>query len=382
MSNKPKKNQPQPARLLVYLTLVIALYALPASSQQVHQLLYDNAKWADLNLGGAFTDTSSGLSAFTTGTALHTYYLASDDHVHQLYNVGGGWGDQDLTQLAGGPVAISRSAVTGFALQNFQYVYYVSNNQHIHQLLYNNSLWGDSDLTAQTGGALSSTSTQLAAFATTPNNALHVYYMASTGHIHQLYNTGSSWADEDLTAETGGPSGNGVWMAGVNIANFQYVYFVANTGHVHEFFYNNSVWTDQDLTTLTGIAKVAPGSGVAALVVPGTKKLRVYLINKKNHVLQLASKNNQGWKSNDLTKLSFGPTADAFNGLTGFATTPNNQLHVYYVSGNHVNQLFFNGQNWANEDLTLLTNGPLAEGTGGMAGFSVANFQYVYYLAQ
>jgi hypothetical protein len=382
MTNKPKKNHQQALRLLVCFALIMTLYALPANSQQVHQLLYNNSNWTDLNLNGAITDSNTGIGAFLTPGAEHVYYLGSNQHVRQLYNVGGGWADQDLTAATAGPSAIPRSAVSGFSFQNFQYVYYVSHDQHIHQMLYNNVKWADSDLTGQTGGALSSSSTQLTAFATTPNNALHVYYMASDTHIHQLYNTGASWKDEDLTAETGGASGDGVWMGGFSIQNFQYIFFVATTGHVHEMYYDNSHWHDQDLTALTGTGAAAPGSGLAALRIPNTKKMRVYLINKKNHVLQLAAKNNAGWASSDLTKKSLAPAADPSNGITGFATTPNNQVHVYFVSGNHVNQLFFNGVNWADQDLTLLTGGGLANGVSGMAGFSDQNFQYVYYVAQ
>lgn len=365
--------------------LLLSLAALPAYGQQIHQLSYNNSNWADQNLFGAQTDPSTGIAAFVTtpNDEPHTYYLASNDHVHQLFYNGVSWSDEDLTAETGAPSAIAKSAVTGFSVQNFQYVYDIGSDQHLHQLLYNNSAWADSDLTAITGGPLSSTATQLVAF-TTGSPAVHVYYMASNGHIHQTFNTtGSNWQDQDLTALSGGPSGNGVWMAGFNIANFQYVYYVANTGHVHQLLYNNSSWADEDLTALTATPSVAPGSGVAALVVPGSKKLRVYLIASNDHVLQLSSTNNKKWTSADLTKKTKGPLADTANGIVGFATTPNNQLHVYYVSGNHVNQLFLPtpATKWQNEDLTVLTNGGTANGVSGIAGFSLQNLQYVYYVA-
>jgi hypothetical protein len=365
--------------------LLISLAALPAFGQQIHQLSYNNSNWADQNLLGAQTDPNTGIAAFVTtpNDGPHSYYLASNDHVHQLFFNGVSWSDEDLTTETGAPAAIAKSAVAGFSVQNFQYVYNIGSDQHLHQLLYNNSAWADSDLTAITGGPLSSTATQLVAF-TTGSPAVHVYYMASDGHIHQTFNTtGSNWQDQDLTALSGGPSSNGVWMAGFNIANFQYVYYVANTGHVHQLLYNNSSWADEDLTALTATPSVAPGSGVAALVIPGSKKLRVYLIANNDHVLQLSSTNNHVWTSADLTKKTKGPLADAANGIAGFATTPNNQLHIFYVSGNHVNQLFLPtpATKWQNEDLTVLTNGGAANGISGIAGFSLQNFQYVYYAA-
>jgi hypothetical protein len=207
--------------------------------------------------------------------------------------------------------------------------------------------------------------------------------MATNRHINQLFNTGTTWTNEDLTAETGGALANGVGMSGVNVQNFQFVYYVATTGDVHQLFYNNANWADEDLTTLTNTLPAAPGSGVTALVVPGSKKLRVYMIASNDHVLQLASTLSKKWSGSDLTKKTKGPLANPANGMVGFATTPNNQLHVFYLSGNHVNQLFLPtpATKWSNQDLTALISGGLANGTSGMAGFSVQNFQYVFYVA-
>ena len=64
-------------------------------------------------------------------------------------------------------------------------------------------------------------------------------------------------------------------------------------------------------------------------------------------------------------------------------TQPNDQMHVYYMVGNDVNQLFLPSPStiWSNTDLTALTHGGSAVGNSGMAGFSLQNLQYVYYLA-
>lgn len=50
-------------------------------------------------------------------------------------------------------------------------------------------------------------------------------------------------------------------------------------------------------------------------------------------------------------------------GIAAFNTTPNDQTHVYYSSPvayaiDDAHQLFFNGFNWADQDLTLLTGAP------------------------
>jgi hypothetical protein len=75
--------------------------------------------------------------------------------------------------------------------------------------------------------------------------------------------------------------------------------------------------------------------------------------------------------------------ANWYSGIAGFATTPNDQLHVYYPVGGpgdytDIHQLFYNGTSWSDQDLTALVGAPPATETP-MAGFSVGNFQYVFY---
>jgi hypothetical protein len=213
-----------------------------------------------------------------------------------------------------------------------------------------------------------------------------VFYVTPGPHIIQAYNVGNGWQSEDLTAETGGPQPQGRTLAGFSIGNLQYIYYVAFEGDVHQLYYNNSKWSDEDLTALTKTVPSPeyPNGSLSAMVVPGTKKLRVFYVATNNHVIQLASTNNVKWSSSDLTKKTKGPLANASNGAVAFATTPNNQIHLFYTAGNHVNQLFLPTPStvWQNEDLTALTNGGLANYSGQMAGFSIGNEQFVYYLGQ
>ena len=362
---------------------ILMSFAVAGQAQQVHQLLYNNSNWADQNLFGTTADPQTGIASFTTpGGDIHNFYRASNGDVHQLFFNGTSWGDEDLTAGGFGPPAIAGSAFSGFSIQNFQYVYFVSQNQHVHQLLYNNSTWVDTDLTAAIGGHLISPTNQLTAVLT-GTAGFHVYYQAANGHIQQLYNVNGTWQLQDLTVISRGPAGNVTQMSAFAVGNFQYVYYVANTRHVHELTYNNTTWVDSDLTALSKSSPVAASAGVTAFAIPGSTKLRVYAITKNFHVLQFGSPNNTAWSTKDLTNLTKGPLANPGNGTVAFATTPNNLPHVYYVAGTHTMELFLATATapWQNQDLTVLGHGPSATGTGGMAGFSVANFQYVFYLA-
>ena len=85
----------------------------------------------------------------------------------------------------------------------------------------------------------------------------------------------------------------------------------------------------------------------------------------------------------DLSRKTKTQGGNAGNQLVAFATTPNNQLHVYYMVGTDICQLFLPtpATQWQNQDLTTLTHGGAAVPNSGMAGFSLENLQYLFYLA-
>jgi hypothetical protein len=372
--------------------LLLSLAALPAYGQYVHQLSYNGSNWMDQNLNGVPANGYTEIAAFLTtpNDQAHVYYVSSLDtsHVHQLFYNGVSWSDEDLTTLSGAAPATPGSSISGFSVGNYQYVYYIGEEEDVHQLLYNNSGWTDTDLSALTGGPIA-----LELFALTTSPALHVYYVDYNDfHIHQLFSPdGSSWQDQDLSSLTGGTTAAGHWMSGFNIGNFQYVYFVASNNHVHQFLYNNSSWSDRDLTALTKTLPVSENRGVQALVIPGTKKLRVYLQASNGHLLQLASSNGTTWSSTDLTKKAKAPLADAGDQIAAFATTPDKALHIFYVSDLGVGEDYEHiveltqptASTWAYQDLTALTNGgsPLDQ-YGSLTGFSLGKDQYLFYVAQ
>jgi hypothetical protein len=132
-------------------------------------------------------------------------------------------------------------------------------------------------------------------------------------------------------------------------------------------------------------------TGVQALVIPGTKKLRVYLEASNTHLLQLSSSNGAKWSSADLTKKAKAPPANAGDQIAAFATTPDKAVHVFYVSyvggGGAIYHIFELTQptssTWTYEDLTAVTNGgqPFNE-NGSLTGFSLSKDQYLFYVAQ
>jgi hypothetical protein len=376
------------------MALMFALLVVPAYGQQhIHELYYNNSDWTDTDLTaltGGPNSFQGGIAAFSTtpNDQIHVYYLAylpDAFHIYQLYNNGISWSEEDLTAATGGQSPVFFSSIAGFSIGGAQYVYFCGSDSVVHEYSYGNNgnfNWVDTALpTGGAGGKCYEVYHGLVAFATTPNNERHVYYEAGNGDssaIHQLYFNGSTWSNQNLTSMIHGARANqGTWMSGFAIGNFQYVFFAAaGKGHIHEYSYINS-WTDQDLTVAGGgvATQVLGNSGTAAFVVPGTTQMEVYYAAEENNdVHQMTFQSNQ-WTDTDLSTLT-GMAGPNGSQIIGFATTPNNQLHVYLAPGNpFVDQLYYNGTAWLGEAL------PSSQPSDfGMAGFALGNSQRVYYI--
>lgn len=404
-SNSSRKTMGASLHVSICLLALLSLFAIPANAQHVHQLLYDNYNWTDQNLLGepawVLDGFTLGNEAFTTtpNNQVHVYYVGSDNHVHQRTQcqvrcpVLSRWVDEDLTQETGGDFIGTNTTLSGFSEGNLQYLFYCGNqNDDIQMLFYDNSKWTHQDISVAAGyTGVAFCQEAVVAFTTAPNNQIHVYYLAypygAGTSVHQLFFNGDNWTDENLTAETGAFYPNGGLWAGFSIENYQYLFYSDIYGYLHELYYNNSNWTDVDLTTQIGAPTLATFAPMTAFVVPGTQTMELFYSTAGGHIYQLSSSDNVSWIQQDLTTLARGPSASTADAITAFATTPNNQLHVYYVSSasqslDHVNQLFFNGSSWSNQDLTSTTHAGNAVDYEGMSGFSLGNYQYVYYVGK
>ena len=97
-----------------------------SNNQHVHQLFYNNVEWADSDItslsGGPLTGKTPRLTALATGSSgFHVYYLASNNHINQLYNVSGTWVNQDITKIAKGPSGLLAVWIASINVGNLQY---------------------------------------------------------------------------------------------------------------------------------------------------------------------------------------------------------------------------------------------------------------------
>ena len=369
---------------------LLMLTQLPAYADHIHHLWYNNSNWQDVDLttltNGGIATPYGAIAAFNTtpNKQLHVYYVDNTyQHLHQLYYNGKSWSDEDLTSFTGGPTA-SPYGIGALAVDNLQYIFYIGTDNHVHETYYNNADWTDQDLTDMTGGPLASFGPVLA-FDTKPNLENHVYYEDQNLDLHQIYFNGTSWSDSDLSAALGAQC-YADWIAGFAVQNQQHVFCAGYGGYssnldLLHLYYNNSSWVYEDATFLSGIdTPMYLGAGIAAFKVPGVNQFEVYSVtddthfNRYYHVVK-----PKQWIDRDETDSIGAPTDGQYGGIVAFATTPNDQYHIYYAPSTEVYQIYFDGTGWGIQDLTGGSGN--ADSNSGMAGFAIGNLQHVFYMS-
>jgi hypothetical protein len=385
-------------RLLVSCLLGLTLLAAPAFAQHMHQLEYNNSSWVDTDLTAATggpTVLNIGVAAYqtTANGQTHVFYVqTSDDEtwdVHQMWFDGTNWHDEDLTVETGGASAYNGTGLSGFAIGNAQYLYFCDGSFNVHQFAYGdggNWNWVDTNLNAVTGKGYPGTCADYAdsmAAIVTANGNRHIFFQGPDKNdgknaIREFLWNGREWSIPNLTTQTKGATGYGTWMSAFAINYGSYLFFQGNNGHIQEYSYLPVLgyWVDTDVTVAAGgvPAGTFEANGPGAFAVPGKDQIEVYY-STGEEVHQMTYKNKK-WSDQDLG----GPAPYSLGPILAYATTPNNQFHVYYngQGGNVIDQMYFNGTSWSYGAL------PSAQVAGlgpGMAGFSVGNFQYVYYIS-
>ncbi len=159
----------------------------------------------------------------------------------------------------------------------------------------------------------------------------------------------------------------------------------AESRSIHQLYYNSTsnAWVDQNLTAFG--SGPAPGLGTSVSSLATGDGQHVYYVSN-DHVQQLYySAADNHWYNQDLTAVTGGPNTDSIPVMSSLAT--NDGQHVYYAAdtldeaGYHVDELFYSqaANAWVNQDLTTFTNSPRMRATGSISSFAIESDQYVYY---
>ena len=125
----------------------------------------------------------------------HVHFIDQLGHVHELSRSpqpAAQWEDSDLTTLAAGTPASTTATgnvLTGYAQgDGSQHVHFIDQLGHVHELRKGPqpaAQWEDNDLTKLAGGPLANR-LAIAAYAQT-DGSRHVNYIDASGHVHELF---------------------------------------------------------------------------------------------------------------------------------------------------------------------------------------------------
>jgi hypothetical protein len=182
------------------------------TDNHVHELVWvwSDGKW---HHNGDITAASSGPAAVSGSPLMaiwikgvpRVYYLAADHHVHEIA-VADGWKHRDITDAGEGKSAVTGSPLTltmAGELRRFLCIYYVAEDNHIHQLVWNRLVggggWSDSDIS---NGAPAVGMSALTACLGSDQSNPRVYYVAADKHVHELALGSGGWQHRDVTADS------------------------------------------------------------------------------------------------------------------------------------------------------------------------------------
>jgi len=281
------------------------------TDQHVHQLWY-NGFWhtQDLSaIAGAPNAAAGSLlttAADSIGNTMDVEYIGTDRHVHQLWYNGGFWRHTDLTATTGAANANGNAglvtSVNTFA--NTMEVDYIASDQHVHQLWYN-GFWHTQDLSAIAAAPKAASDSPLTSAADSVGNTMDVEYVGTDHHVHQLWYSGGFWWHNDLTATTGAPaaaSGAGLKTIVNTFANTMEVDYIGTDQHVHQFWYDGT-WFTQDLSAVAGAPPASANSPLTSAVDPIGNTVDIEYVGTDQHVHQLYYSGGF-WRTTDLTVAS------------------------------------------------------------------------------
>jgi hypothetical protein len=281
--------------------------------------------------------SGSGMASFADAAGEHAYFVAANQHVHQLYYNNSSWSDQDLTTSTNGALAVSGSGMTSFADAAGEHAYFVATNQHVHQLYFNNSSWSDQDLTAFTNGALAVSGSGMASFADAAGE--HAYFVATNQHVHQLYFNNSRWSDQDLTAITNGA----LATSPGGMASF------ADGAGEHAFYLGSTVFTSLAITIATGNDDARSDTELTASF-PDEPTI---CLKPSNNASPDAVCNNGGSATDQNGKQSWGnwtSSAQKFSLATGETATQLGAISINLIEHNNG---FETDDNWDIQGITV-----------------------------
>ncbi|HEX5126864.1 MAG TPA: hypothetical protein VFW00_08990 [Rhodocyclaceae bacterium] len=211
--------------------------------------------------GPAPTVAGNALASYFDGSAVHSFYIGTDYHIHEVYRTGSTWAHRDLMTQPGtggaeGLLAPTSLASTYDTFNHVGHVFYVGQDHLVHELYsVNGGTWF-------IGGVASA---QTAPITTLPEmRSLSALYSGIDGSLHVLFHRhteddgptiaelyispGRGWQERFVAFD---PATETQFSSMMDHNGGMHLFYVNINGHIKEAQWNGTQWVANDWTTLS-----------------------------------------------------------------------------------------------------------------------------------
>jgi hypothetical protein len=257
------------------------------TNEDVYELYYSGAWYSDAPAALAGAGAAAAGSALTSlidlsngSNIIHVFFVGTNRDVYELYRTGTSWHCDDVTSLAGAPLAASiDSSVTSFidnsgGTASIMHVFYMGPDEDVYEMYYTGH-WHSDDPTSLAGAPVADNYSPLTGFINTSGSGdtgMHLMYL-SANNVYALH-WGSSWSYFDATVSGGAPlaaSGKPLASLRDSVTGGVRLYFiVTGSRHIYELYWpSEGAVSGTDLTAASGAKKAAAGgSGLSGVMQP------------------------------------------------------------------------------------------------------------------
>jgi hypothetical protein len=314
------------------------------------------------------------------------FYLASNSHLHALFAPSGsGWTDVDLNVTNPDiPIPTAGSALTTFVdYYDYVRVYYLESTTQICELVItgiSSSGFTGAEFvpTSVSGAPAAAAGSKLTSFVdptSGSNNIIHVFYQGTNGQVYEFYHSGPGYPPpvvtfDDPTSLAGGPvAASGSALTSYDDAGVMHVFYLGTNNNVYELYWvSGTTWHSDDPTSLGGAPVATSGSALTSFFGDGSGVMHVFYLNGQN-IHELYWNGGSAWHTDDPTSVAGAPLNASGSALTGFVNSSglgDQGMHVTYLGTNeHVEALHSTSSPaWSYFDATAASSGvPAASGS-------------------
>jgi hypothetical protein len=265
------------------------------------------------------------------------FYLSSDGHLHTLFAPSGrGWTDVDLNiKNSVIPLPTFGTQLTSFLdYYHYVHVFYLENTSQICELVITGISsagfsGGEFVPTSVPGAPAAAAGSALTAFLDTSsgsNNFIHVFYQGTNGHVYEFYHSGPGYPPPTVTFDDPTSLGHGpVATSGSALTSFMqsgvmHVFYFGTNANVYELYWTGGTsWHSDNPTSLAG-APAAASVGSLTSFIDGSGFMHVFYLSGQN-VHELYWTGGATWHIDDATTQAGAPLNASGSALTSFVNT-------------------------------------------------------------